>query len=1163
MKTRHSLKRIALSLALSWALSWALLTGWLLASPAAAQAQPAPAQPAPAPTPAEAIARAQLMRLVAQRQGEARARTRVAQILPWAKAQEVVHAALLETKLPDATIDTITLRCVGRPCDEARMLALTGLRRGSAYSARAVRRAEERLLKTGLFTEVITSRALLAPEQQEGAPPEAARVALTLEAQSASLVRNIRFVGLNPPPFLDELRKVLMYREGQPYIDDLTRKNAQLSSLQDVFRKEGFFDVRITMVVERPDGVRGDVEITFVIQRGVARRICRLGMRGVALFRYAEARDYLLEGSPLWERRLDLWKPSYTDAAMRLGQEKLLEAYRERGYLQARVLNRTARPMRDAQEGCLEVLFDVSEGLPWTLVFEGNTLFNEDELRAVLPFMQTGYVDAASVRTSEEGLRRLYATRGYPFAQISGRIEATEEPGEDPQRRLVFTLVQGDKVEIRRVVIKRARSGAPAIDDATLLEGLLTQPFRLFEAGGYLQYDALLSDALTIEQRYRERGFLQASVLGFEVTPSAGEEGAAIDVVIRLREGAQTRVESARFEGNRRLPLGTLRNIIKLSADKPFVPVQLKADNSRIVQRYGEFGYPMAQVETRCDQAGREGDACEPIARAPDCLVRRAEELWGQEAAEAGARADVARLYRRVKDEPQCKLGGELPDSPIIITHIIREGPYVTVGDVLIRGNFITSRSLIANELPLRPPDATQPEVPAEAFDVKKLLEGQANLRSLGLFNSVSVEAIGLDDGARDRAEATASILISVEEGDYQVFNVSGGIQGRDLTDDQLRRLILLGDIQYANRNLLGLGQRLVPRLLLGVDSLQLLSLASDEAQGQPTQVDTLVGVELTYSNPRFLKRELGLERLLLTIAPYYMRDFIGVQLDRLQREELGVRTELRKELIERFFVTFGLQGRRIATRSITSGAQLPDGSPLFSPRRTIAKMYLDAIFDRRDSPLNPTTGYYIQLNPQWVSGDAVAGDLSNAIESSFFRMTVGGARYWSVRGKLVFGQSLRFGQILPLLGRDRPVPDEERYILGGVTTLRGIPDAGIITSSTGGLGQLRGGEFVLNSNSELRYPLLSSAGIYAATFMDAGILADCFDDADTSQRISCWRDAFPSEDPLAKLRVSTGLGLRYLLVDQIPILLDYAILLNRRPGEGFSQLHFNVGYTF
>ena len=71
------------------------------------------------------------------------------------------------------------------------------------------------------------------------------------------------------------------------------------------------------------------------------------------LFRYAEARDYLLEGSPLWERRLDLWKPSYTDAAMRLGQERLLEAYRERGYLQARVLNRTARPMRASRATAL------------------------------------------------------------------------------------------------------------------------------------------------------------------------------------------------------------------------------------------------------------------------------------------------------------------------------------------------------------------------------------------------------------------------------------------------------------------------------------------------------------------------------------------------------------------------------------------------------------------------------------------------------------------------------------------------------------------------------------------------------------------------------------------------------------------------------------------
>ena len=62
---------------------------------------------------------------------------------------------------------------------------------------------------------------------------------------------------------------------------------------------------------------------------------------------------------------------------------------------------------------------------------------------------------------------------------------------------------------------------------------------------------------------------------------------------------------------------------------------------------------------------------------------------------------------------------------------------------------------------------------------------------------------------------------------------------------------------------------------------------------------------------------------------------------------------------------------------------------------------------------------------------------------------------------------------------------------------------------------------------------------------------------------MGCYADAFPEEDRLSKVRASAGLGLRYLIADQIPLLLDYALLLNRRPGEGFGNLHFNVGYSF
>ena len=37
----------------------------------------------------------------------------------------------------------------------------------------------------------------------------------------------------------------------------------------------------------------------------------------------------------------------------------------------------------------------------------------------------------------------------------------------------------------------------------------------------------------------------------------------------------------------------------------------------------------------------------------------------------------------------------------------------------------------------------------------------------------------------------------------------------------------------------------------------------------------------------------------------------------------------------------------------------------------------------------------------------------------------------------------------------------------------------------------------------------------------------------------------------------------RYVIADQIPLLFDYGIALNRRQNEGIGNLQFHLGYTF
>ena len=156
-----------------------------------------------------------------------------------------------------------------------------------------------------------------------------------------------------------------------------------------------------------------------------------------------------------------------------------------------------------------------------------------------------------------------------------------------------------------------------------------------------------------------------------------------------------------------------------------------------------------------------------------------------------------------------------------------------------------------------------------------------------------------------------------------------------------------------------------------------------------------------------------------------------------------------------------------------------------------------------------------------------------------------------------VLGQGLRAGQIFPIAGRENPVQADERYFLGGVRSVRGFPDG---TLGPVGTNQLPGGgEFMMNYNAELRYPLLSEFGVFGATFFDVGLLSDCRDPL-TNVR-DCYETTFGG-DVFGNVRTSAGLGLRALILDQIPVVLDYGVVLNRDSGEKFGQLHFNVGYT-
>ncbi|RAL20537.1 hypothetical protein DL240_15975 [Lujinxingia litoralis] len=1015
---------------------------------------------------------------------------------------------------------------------EERFRDISGLYVGQPYSQEAMARAERRLLKTGFFSAVSVERRQVGQS-----------VFIAMEAQGAVLIRRVRFEGLKPPPFESELRKVLMYRPGQVFVESPERAEAQLASLAGIFESEGYYDTEVSMEVSPVPEQRHLVDLVFKVVRGQERSICEIGLRGVRGMTTARAQELLLTNVSVLARRVPLVLPTYTTETVRAGRDALIAEYRRRGYFRARVVYQQVE--ESGEEGCVRLLLEVDEGPFWALSFEGSRLFDEGTLTEQLPFFASGYVDADEIRAAEGAIRQLYETRGYPFAAVEG-----EEIVEDRlNRRLVFRIEEGPRVQINGVRLHG--TSALAAEEDVLLAEFGTQPYGLFDAAGYLQSEQLLADMSGLEERLRGQGYLQAQVPIYLL--ELDSSGGGMQVHVEARPGEITQVDRVDVSGARALPAGTLEAMLGVRAGDAFVPVNVRADQSRISQYYGQIGYPLARVETSCRLLTGEEVPCEAPQLPAQCRAMSFSELdQGRCEWREGATPTLA--CARIERSPACAFSGGVMASRVRVRHTIDEGPRVEVGEVLLRGNFNTRSEVIYRELPLKTGDR---------FDVQKLIEGQGNMRQLGIFDSVSIETIGLEEADRRAETLEAALIITVEESRARFLEFSVGLEGRDLVGDG-RRLLLTGEVQFTNHNLLGTGQRFRPRLISAVDTLELAQLAQAAGEGDAGNrgLDFLFGAELIYSHPRFLKGSTGIDQLHLTVTPFYLYDLLGVTYDQVLRQEMGVRLELRKELAEiseRLYVTLGVEGKRAQTW--TANDPRINGERVFSEWRATAKLLPEISFDRRDSPLNPRRGFYLELKPELVSGDALGVDGEEFLGDSYLRMSAALSGFVGLGGDFVLGQGLRYGQVVPLAGRQAMVPPDERFYLGGVGTVRGFPAN--VLGPVGLRQQPLGGEFLLSYTAELRYPLLKEWNVYGATFFDAGLLVDCFDEAGQRSSGRCLKNAFPAGAPFSQVRSSVGLGLRYLIFDQIPLLFDYGVVLDRRPGESFGSVHFNLGYSF
>lgn len=915
------------------------------------------------------------------------------------------------------------------------------------------------------------------------------------------------------------------------------------------------------------------------------------------------------------------------------------------------------------------------------LVVEANTALSDEEIREASGLQEYAPVDPDAVDTAVASIEDAYRHKGYDQARVEwsleqatgglvlvltlqegeptrlGRVTFTGSPGLPLPRLLetvglepgaVFDQAQLDAgVEKLRTLLRqqryfRARVGAPIVTPeagrATVALPVSAGPRYSFHFHGNHRFpSALLARVLSYDGTepldagmmwqltrrlttfYRYRGFHDVRVLPREVRrPDHAEAVLAFDI----QEGHPLTVSEVRFQGNRALPSGVLREVLaeRIRASEPLPdlqmplrddPLQLDGRDDRgprsaplapdphtvfveeayleaaevLTEAYRERGFPNAQVLFRrleLDVDGRTAVAEFEVKEGAETRVGEVviQDLPTEVSAEGvelsegdalseesvdRARQELERrlaragyLFARVEVEAEVE-SQPAGEDPRYVKVLVRVEP----GPRVRVGRIIIQGNSRTDERTVR--TNLDLEV-GKTLDLEKLAEGRRQLARLNIFRQVEVQL-----REPNRREEIKDILVTVQERPRIDGEVSGGyflVDGPRITLDT------------AFPNVDGRGLNLLAR-----GKVNYVGLSAEALSGRYQSVpdSSMQGWEglggrgsVSLSQPR--------------LNFFLLPQGVGGRVDLI-----GERVHRPSYLSTRFAVVAGLdwpalrwlnlslqyelEHNRLRSRAgVLSVLSRADQERLRFPYGifTLHSLRSSVTLDFRDDPTNPRKGVLFSTSAEFTRDLSVAP--TNAQGSSIDDFPINEVKlsgsvsvYAPLGERASVALSARVGNIVHLAPGAQSIGSKLFY-LGGSSSLRGFREDGVLPQDQRSdlrqqLANCRSVIHPVACSPELEAVVLAgqapiSQGGELFTLGKAELRLPALSALDLGfflEAGNLWVDRTNFE-PTA-LRYTAGVGLRYV-TPVGPLAFDVGYNLDRDEdfNEPATQFHFSIG---
>ena len=216
---------------------------------------------------------------------------------------------------------------------------------------------------------------------------------------------------------------------------------------------------------------------------------------------------------------------------------------------------------------------------------QGNRNIRRNDILDVVLLKEGDMVNRTKVRLDSDAVRELYLERGYPNVTVEGEIE---ELADRNAAVVTFTIDEGNQTRIRDIRF----SGNSFASEGTLRRVMETKEQSLFSKGVF-QESEFEEDLSRIENYYWEKGYINAAVVDVvrEIEVDEEDERNYMIITIYIDEGEQYTYGGMEFEGNVLFSDEELRKDLRLKEGNVLDKTKLEADFLRVTDLYYNDGY--------------------------------------------------------------------------------------------------------------------------------------------------------------------------------------------------------------------------------------------------------------------------------------------------------------------------------------------------------------------------------------------------------------------------------------------------------------------------------------------------------------------------------------------------------------------------------------------